>query len=164
MDITDGLFIEGLMENNTEKLLLVPKSDLHNHSTKGCRREWLEEKIGRRLTKQPERFAGLDGMQEWFTTCIKPYCCGSEGIILRWEGAFAEAGRNNIAHLTIEKLFVDLLYDKLLIELFDSYTVQELIQDAAASYAVNEKKLLAYARRRGRYNEILAYWRKINDR
>ncbi len=101
MDITDGLFIEGLMENNTEKLLLVPKSDLHNHSTKGCRREWLEEKIGRRLTKQPERFAGLDGMQEWFTTCIKPYCCGSEGIILRWEGAFAEAGRNNITRLAM---------------------------------------------------------------
>ena len=57
-----------------------------------------------------------------------------------------------------------MLCDKLLIELFDGYTVQELIQDAAASYAVNEKKLLAYARRRGRYNEILAYWRKINDR
>ena len=67
-------------------------------------------------------------------------------------------------HLTIEKLFVDLLCDKFLIELFDTHTVQEVIQDASASYAVNEKKLLAYARRRGRYDEILSYWRKVNDR
>lgn len=44
MENINNLFIEGLVENNTEKLLLVPKSDLHNHSTKGCRREWLEEK------------------------------------------------------------------------------------------------------------------------
>ena len=51
----NNLFIEGLVENNTEKLLLLPKSDLHNHSTKGCRREWIEEKIGRSITKQPEK-------------------------------------------------------------------------------------------------------------
>lgn len=65
------------------------------------------------------------------------------------------------SHLTIEKLFVDLLCDKFFLELFDAYTVQELIQDASNSYAVNEKKLLAYARRRGRYDKILAYWRKM---
>ena len=39
MDNKDELFFEGLVENNIEKLLLVPMSDLHNHSTKGCRRE-----------------------------------------------------------------------------------------------------------------------------
>lgn len=33
----DALFIEGLVENNTEKLLIVPMSDLHNHSKKGCK-------------------------------------------------------------------------------------------------------------------------------
>lgn len=101
MDNKDELFFEGLVENNIEKLLLVPMSDLHNHSTKGCRREWLEEKIARRITKCPEIFNGLEGMQEWFTTCIKPYCSGREGIILRWEGAFAEAKRNNIARLSM---------------------------------------------------------------
>jgi len=67
-------------------------------------------------------------------------------------------------HITIEKLFVDLLCDKFLIEQFDTCTVQELIWAASSTYAINEKKLLAYARRRGRYNEVLAYWRKINDR
>lgn len=83
-------------------------------------------------------------------------------IVLRTMVDRAPVSKNN--HLTIEKLFVDLLCDKFLIGLFDAYTVQELIEDASASYVVNEKKLLAYARRRGRYNAVSAYWRKINDR
>jgi len=40
----DTLFLEGLKENNINKLLAAPKSDLHNHSTKECRREWLAKK------------------------------------------------------------------------------------------------------------------------
>lgn len=96
-----NLFCEGLIENDTVKLLGVPKSDIHNHSTKGCRRGWLEERMKRKFPKPPERFGGLTGMQEWFTASIKPYCKGSEGIILRWEGAFAEAERNNITRLAM---------------------------------------------------------------
>ena len=96
-----NLFREGLMENDRVKLLKVPKSDLHNHSTKGCRRSWLEGRLKRILPKPPVRFGGLEEMQEWFTASIKPYCSGREGIILRWEGAFAEAGRNNIARLAM---------------------------------------------------------------
>ena len=98
---TQNLFCEGLAENNTAKLLSVPKSDIHIHSTKGCRRAWLEERIGRRLSPPPERFDGLAGMQAWFTGSIKPYCSGREGIVLRWEGAFAEAKRNHIARLSM---------------------------------------------------------------
>lgn len=97
----NSLFYEGLAEGDNKKLLSVPKSDIHNHSTKGCRRKWLEEKTGQRLAEPPERFDGLAGMQEWFTETIKPYCSGSEGIILRWEGAFAEAKRNNITRLAM---------------------------------------------------------------
>ena len=98
---TQNLFCEGLAENNTAKLLSVPKSDIHIHSTKGCRRAWLEERIGRRLSPPPERFDGLAGMQAWFTGSIKPYCSGREGIVLRWEGAVAEAKRNHIARLAM---------------------------------------------------------------
>ena len=95
------LFYEGLTEGNTGKLLSVTKSDIHNHSTKGCRREWLENKIGRKFSGPPVKFNGLEGMQEWFTGTLKPYCSGREGIILRWEGAFAEAQRNNIKRLAM---------------------------------------------------------------
>ena len=96
-----NLFYEGLIENNTSKLLSVPKSDIHNHSTKGCRRVWLEERLQRSFPKPPERFGGLEGMHEWFASTIKPYCKGIEGGILRWEGAFAEAKRNNITRLAM---------------------------------------------------------------
>lgn len=83
-------------------------------------------------------------------------------IILKTLVDRAPVSKNS--HVTIEKLFVDLLCDKFLTGIFDNYTVQELIRDASDSYAINEKKMLAYARRRGRYNEILMFWRKINDR
>ena len=96
-----SLFCEGLLENDIDKLLAVPKSDIHNHSTKGCRRVWLEERLQRSFSKPPEKFDGLRGMQEWFTTTIKPYCMDSEGLFIRWEGAFAEAGRNNIKRLAM---------------------------------------------------------------
>lgn len=95
------LFIEALEDNNIEMLLEIPKSDLHNHSSKGCRRSWLEKRLGVNLPKPPEKFGGLEGMQEWFTASIKPYCMGKEGIIVRWEGSFAEAARNNIKRLSM---------------------------------------------------------------
>ncbi len=96
-----NMFIEGLKNNDVDKLLKVPKSDIHNHSTKGCRRVWLEERLNRNFPEPPDRFGGLTGMQEWFTASIKPYCKDIEGIILRWEGAFAEAKRNNITRLAM---------------------------------------------------------------
>ena len=82
-----NMFCEALIENDSERLLTVPKSDIHNHSSKGCRRTWLEGWLKHSLPKPPDRFGGLVGMQEWFTASIKPYCKGSEGIVLRWKGA-----------------------------------------------------------------------------
>ncbi len=97
----DNLFYEGLIENDVSKLLMVPKSDLHNHSTKGCRRAWLAEHLNTELQKPPQFFDGLEGMQKWFQTKVKPYCIGYEGVATRWEGAFAEAKRNNIERLSM---------------------------------------------------------------
>lgn len=96
-----NLFCEGLLENDIDKLLEVPKSDIHNHSTKGCRRVWLEERLNHNFPKPPNRFDGLRGMHEWFTVNIKPYCKDVEGMLIRWEGAFAEAKRNNIKRLSM---------------------------------------------------------------
>ena len=97
----NSLFVEGLIENNISKLLAAPKSDLHNHSTKGCSLKWVEEKTGHAFPDPPKTFDGLEGMQNWFTSNVKPFCSGYEGIAFRWEGAFAEAGRNNIRRLAM---------------------------------------------------------------
>lgn len=99
--LQDELFYEGLAEGDTAKLLKVPMSDIHNHSTKGCRRSWLGQQLNLEFSNPPARFGGLTGMQEWFTSSIKPYCTGREGIILRWKGAFEEAERNNIVRLAM---------------------------------------------------------------
>ena len=99
--IANSLFVDGLTENNIDKLLAAPKSDLHNHSTKGCRLAWVEERTGHSFPEPPKTFDGLEGMQNWFTSYVKPFCSGYEGIVLRWEGAFAEAGRNNIRRLAM---------------------------------------------------------------
>ena len=99
--IANSLFVDGLIENNIDKLLAAPKSDLHNHSTKGCRLVWVEERTGHSFPEPPKTFDGLEGMQNWFTSYVKPFCSGYEGIVLRWEGAFAEAGRNNIRRLAM---------------------------------------------------------------
>ena len=99
--MVNSLFVEGLIENNIGKLLAAPKSDLHNHSTKGCSLSWVEERTGHSLPRPPKTFDGLEGMQTWFTSNIKPFCLGYEGIVMRWEGAFAEAGRNNITRLAM---------------------------------------------------------------
>ena len=99
-DIKD-LFCEALREKDADKLLAVPKSDLHNHSTKGCRRAWLAERLKMELPDPPVPLDGLVGMQEWFRSSLKPFCDGQEGVRLRWEGAFAEAQRNHIARLSM---------------------------------------------------------------
>ena len=94
-------FCRALEEKNTAGLLAAPKSDIHNHSVKGCRKAWLEDRLKCKFPDSPDRFDGLEGMQEWFTHSIKPYCSGAEGIVLRWEGAFAEAKRNTILRLAM---------------------------------------------------------------
>ncbi len=99
-DIED-LFCEALREKDADKLLAVPKSDLHNHSTKGCRRAWLAERLKKSLPDPPVPLDGLAGMQEWYRSSLKPFCDGQEGVLLRWEGAFAEAKRNHIARLSM---------------------------------------------------------------
>ncbi len=96
-----NLFCEGLTENDINKLLSAPKSDLHNHSTKGCRRKWLAERLRIEMPEPPQALYGLDGMQVWFRSFIKPLCDGYENMLIRWEGAFAEAKRNHIARLVL---------------------------------------------------------------
>ena len=71
----EDLFCDALREKDTGKLLSVPKSDLHNHSTKGCRRAWLAEKEPARSSRAAGRTLGDAG--------VVPVC---PETLLRWTG------------------------------------------------------------------------------
>ncbi len=100
-DRDSGRFIAALENDDRDALLSCRKSDLHSHAGKACRREWLENRLGKAIPAPPAAFGGLAGMQAWFTGMIKSACPDFAGNILRWEGGFAEAGRNHLARLVM---------------------------------------------------------------
>ncbi len=51
-------FCRALEEKNTAGLLAAPKSDIHNHSVKGCRKAWLEDRLKCKFPDSPDRFDG----------------------------------------------------------------------------------------------------------
>lgn len=65
--MANSLFVEGLIENNIDKLIAAPKSDLHNHSTKGCSLSWVEKRTGHSLPRPPKTFDGLEETQTLFS-------------------------------------------------------------------------------------------------
>ena len=90
-------FIKALKNHDTNVLLTIPKSDLHNHLGRGCRRQWLSEKLNHDFPPPPEKFDGLMGMQNWYVGAIRDYCRAHDALNIRREGCFAEAQRNHLA-------------------------------------------------------------------
>ncbi|SFI38639.1 Adenosine/AMP deaminase [Treponema bryantii] len=92
-------FINALKNHDTQTLLSIPKSDVHNHLGRGCRVEWLSEKMNHTFAKPPAVFDGLLGMQDWYVNNIRDYCRAhdSNQTDYRREGCFAEAERNHLA-------------------------------------------------------------------
>lgn len=82
-------------------------------------------------------------------------------IVIRTLKTRAPITRNG--HITLEKLIVDLLYDKFLSQLIDRSTAEAVIADISKRYIVNESRLYAYAKRRNKMNEVQDFWRKLND-
>ena len=89
-------FIQALENKDTVTLLAIPKSDLHNHLGRGCRRQWLSEKLNHDFPPPPQKFDGLDGMQDWYVGAIRDFCRAHDALNIRREGCFAEAGRNHL--------------------------------------------------------------------
>lgn len=89
-------FIEALENRDTETLLKIPKSDLHNHIGRGCRKQWLSEKLNHSFADPPVKFDGLMGMQNWYVKEIRDYCREHDAVGMRREGCFVEAQRNHL--------------------------------------------------------------------
>ena len=94
-------FIELLENRDYNKLLQIPKSDIHSHAGRGGNIKFISERTGSCILPPPEKYESLSHIQKWFDENIKPICGGKEGQILRWEACFAEAKRNHISRLAL---------------------------------------------------------------
>lgn len=95
------LFQEALRNGDLETIIKIPKSDYHNHGTRGGR---IGDVLPRQVLSKVKRldtFNGIDEMQVWYDQTIKPYCQGQEGYIRRLGAAFKQAQRDGIKKLTL---------------------------------------------------------------
>ena len=89
-------FIQALENKDCETLLSIPKSDVHNHIGRGCRKQWLSEKLNHVFADPPAKFDGLMGMQNWYVNEIRDYTREHDASDLRREGCLVEAQRNHL--------------------------------------------------------------------
>lgn len=90
MILMNNQFVSAIKENNINLLKKIPKSDLHNHSTRGGNKKYIENWSGKTIS-EPEKFESLAAMQKWYEDNIKPLCPGQIGFIKRIEAAFKQA-------------------------------------------------------------------------
>lgn len=93
------IFIKALEENNFQLLKTAPKSDLHNHATRGGNIKHLEKMTNSIIQSPTEKFPDLDTMQSWYNINIKPLCKGQQGFLMRLESALRQAKEDGITVL-----------------------------------------------------------------
>lgn len=66
-------FIKALESNNLDAVRKIPKSDLHNHITRGGNKRYIEKWADIPIPKC-QKFKGLGEMNRWISENIKPLC------------------------------------------------------------------------------------------
>ncbi|XMB86798.1 adenosine deaminase [Mycoplasmatota bacterium WC44] len=94
-------FMRALKLNDIEALKKIPKSDLHNHATRGGNIKYIMSDTDEILNSLPSKFKDLHEMQEWYNKKIKPYCRGRKGLIKRIEAAFLQAKDDGVTKLVL---------------------------------------------------------------
>lgn len=97
----DALFKEALHDNSIDKMMQVPKSDLHNHAGRGGNMRYLAKLKGCSIIPSQEPFDSLGDMQHWFENNIKVLFPGMEGNLMRVEASFVQAAEDNIKVLSL---------------------------------------------------------------
>lgn len=92
---------QALVENSINKLMLVPKSDIHTHGGKGGRIKYFAEWANVSIKPPEQPFNDLNDMQLWFNSNIKIHDNGLKGYLKRVEAAFVQAKEDNIAVLSL---------------------------------------------------------------
>lgn len=94
-------FIEALMQKNLEKLISVPKSDLHNHFVLGGNREYLFRKTGRLINPIRRPLSSMDEMHTWNQKNIGTDFDSSEMRRLLIKATFQQAKKDGVTVLEI---------------------------------------------------------------
>lgn len=92
---------EALTEQSIDKLMLVPKSDIHTHGGKGGRLKYYSEWVNADITASKHPFRNLEDMQNWFNSNIKIHDNGKPGYLKRVEAAFVQAREDNLVVLSL---------------------------------------------------------------
>lgn len=94
----DIKFYQALKNNDSSKLSMIPKSDVHNHAGRGGKIEDLSSEI----TPPDKPFASLNDMQTWFENSVKSRLMpGIDGYLYRVEASFKQADKDNIKKLAL---------------------------------------------------------------
>lgn len=107
----DERFVEALCSSDLDKLRQIPKSDLHNHITRGGNKRDIERWSGAQIPDCPT-FEDLGEMNRWNAAYIKPLFAGRSGYEKRIEAAFAQAKSDGVTvlHMSVtlgEELWFD---------------------------------------------------------
>ena len=95
----DGLFIKSLKNDDLITLKKIPKTDLHNHSSRGANRKYFEKKYNANLGFVP-RFHDIESMNYWYDKTFHNFADGSEGFRDRLISLFIEANEENIQYFS----------------------------------------------------------------
>jgi len=69
-----------------------------------------------------------------------------------------------VSTVALEKILVDIFCDKIIFSAYQGNEMKTIFLEAYAKYSINESKLLRYAARRGRRNDIKNYINLINGK
>ncbi|ADL52126.1 adenosine deaminase [Clostridium cellulovorans] len=88
-------FIKALENNDLPEMKKIPKSDLHNHATRGGNKRYIGKYYGITIPKHP-KFNNLHEMNQWNSQNIKPFIKGRAGYKKRIEAAFVQAKNDGV--------------------------------------------------------------------
>jgi adenosine deaminase len=95
------LFIQALENNDMELIKKIPKTDLHNHSTSGCSREYIQKHSGIEIPSLHKKLKSLDEMEQWLDKNLNRYFSTPEGRNMTLEGCFQVANDDGVVVLQI---------------------------------------------------------------
>ncbi len=100
----DGLFIQGLLENNKEKLSKVSKVDIHNHGSYSCTKDFLAKNA---IIIGNEQISSIQTLIEYSRKYITPLKSTEEGLYLLLKGNFENCINTGIEFVSTNIDFKD---------------------------------------------------------